>query len=436
MLSQSELVNLVKSDRVHRRVYTDPEIFELEQDRIFWRLWLYVAHESQLKTTGDFVRSQLGRYEVIVTRHDDDAIYVLRNSCAHRGARLCTEESGHQCSIVCPYHAWNYRCDGSLISVPHKHSYADDFDLDDSANWLVKAPRVESYRGFVFASWADEGSSLTEQLGRMTEAIDNLVDRAPAGDIELAGGSFSLEYPGNWKLHMENANDTIHPGFVHASSVASGRAIEEDSRIDGGQTRQMLAANGFTQREWDQVELVGISGGHSYMGGFYKSGIISPKTDDPVTVDYRNRLIARHGEEKTNAILGMDRFNNLLYPTISINAQYHQLRVVQPVAVDRTLIKTYCFRLQGAPDEIFQRAVRFLTTLNSPASMIFADDVEIFRRCQQGLANEGIDWLNIERGLATDVDIEPGITTSPGASELPTRVQMQAWLHTMTGTAV
>ena len=129
----------------------------------------------------------------------------------------------------------------------------------------------------------------------------------------------------------------------------------------------------------------------------------------------------------------MDRFNNLIYPNLSVNAQYHQIRMVQPLAVDRTLIQAWCFRLKGAPDEIFRRAIRFLTTLSSPASMIFSDDIEIFSRCQSGLADNAIEWLDVSRGYHSDLDTVEGAKASPGASELPTRMQFKSWLRYMTG---
>ena len=86
-LSRNEIRTLVRPDHVHRRAYADPEVFALEQERIFGRLWLYVAHESQLRNPGDFVRTQLAQHEVLVTRHQDGKIYVLHNRCPHRGAQ-------------------------------------------------------------------------------------------------------------------------------------------------------------------------------------------------------------------------------------------------------------------------------------------------------------------------------------------------------------
>src|ERR1700682_2041745 len=88
-LSGQDIRGLVRPDHVHRRAYADPSVFALEQERIFGRLWIYVAHESQLKKPGDFVRTRLAAREVLLPRHTDGKIYVLHNRCPHRGARIC-----------------------------------------------------------------------------------------------------------------------------------------------------------------------------------------------------------------------------------------------------------------------------------------------------------------------------------------------------------
>jgi phenylpropionate dioxygenase-like ring-hydroxylating dioxygenase large terminal subunit len=434
-LTVHDIRSLVRPDHVHRRAYADAAVFALEQERIFSRLWIYVAHESQLKKPGDFVRTRLASNEVLVTRHHDGQICVLHNRCPHRGARLCMVERGSSRLFSCPYHAWVFRPDGSLSSVPHRKSYPESFDLADPQNHMQRIKHVASYRGFVFANLAENPGSLTGHLGPMTDAIDNLIDRAPDGEVEIADSSFTLEYRGNWKLHMENAADIFHPSFVHSSSVTPARnAPANASIIDQDQTREMLLANGFTGNEWEGIELNGLKGGHTFMTSFYNKGVLVHEESDPVAVRYQAALVARLGPERAASVLGMKRFNNIIYPNLIINAQYQQMRVTMPVAVDRTIVRIHCFRLKGAPDEIFHRAVRFLTTLGSPASMIFSDDVEMLERCQQGLAREAGPWIDLSRGLDSDrCDAEGSI--SGAASEMPMRVQFKAWVDCMTAEA-
>jgi phenylpropionate dioxygenase-like ring-hydroxylating dioxygenase large terminal subunit len=425
---------LVRPGRVHHRAYADPKLFELEQERIFSRLWIYVAHESQLKNAGDFVRTRLAGNEVLVTRHEDGKIYLLKNRCPHRGARLCMVDSGTSRLLSCPYHAWVFRLNGSLASVPHRKSYPANFDFDNPQNHLPPCGRVEIYRGFVFGTLNEDLGPLRDYLGPMTEVIDNLVDRAPDGEVELASSSFTLEYKGNWKLHLENAADIFHPSFVHSSSVAPARrASAKASSLDHGQTRDMLLANGFGPTEWEGIQLNGLQGGHVFMSNIYSKGVMVANDSDPVAAGYKEALVAKLGAERASAVLSMDRFNNIIYPNLIINSKYQQMRVTIPISVDRTIVRVNCFRLKGAPEEMFHRAVRFLSTLGSPASMIFSDDVEMLERCQQGLANFPGLWVDFSRGLGGDQ--HSGERISAAASEMPMRSQFDAWVNYMTAGA-
>lgn len=434
--SNIDIADIARDEGMGARAYTDPAIFELEMERIFRRAWIFVGHESQVRKAGDFRRTRMGTEEVLLVRQQDGSLRVLSNACTHRGTRLCSAQAGSTVSFVCPYHAWAFGLDGSLKFVPDIHGYPAGFDIADPALRLQSAPRVESYRGFIFASFAPDGPSLTDFLGPMTEAIDNLVDRAPGGQIEIAGGSFRVRYAGNWKLHHENANDTVHPSFVHESSVTTANRSKVDPDphlIDRGQTKGMMASNGLTPKDWNAIELNGMRQGHSFMGGFYKAGLLSRQNEDEVTRSYREALEKTHGVQKAADILGMDRFNNLVWPSLNVNAQFHQIRVVHPVSVNETILEGYCFRLAGAPDEIFHRAVRFLGALVSPASMIFTDDLEIFGRVQRGLESGVLPRLDSRRGLGKDKQSQDGNRyQSTTSSELPIRSQLNAWREWMT----
>ncbi|HYY60296.1 MAG TPA: Rieske 2Fe-2S domain-containing protein, partial [Burkholderiales bacterium] len=307
---------LVRGERVHRAAYTDPHVFALEEERIFRRVWLYVAHESEVPGLGDYVLTRLGPEEVVLVRGEDGALSLLHNRCAHRGARILSAPRGNLRQLRCPYHSWTYRLDGSLVGVPLAEGYASPAELPG----LTRVPRVASYRGFVFASHAASGPGLVEFLGGLASAFDNLVDRAPAGTLTRFGGTLRLEYRGNWKMFMENAVDLVHPGHVHKSSVEAARAHPEALGADPvtEQGAQMFLANGMRATEWNQVELHAFPGGHVYMGGFYRQGVIAPERGDPVFERYKRALVTRHGAEKAAAVLAVDRFNNLVWPALSL----------------------------------------------------------------------------------------------------------------------
>ena len=417
---------------VHRGVYADPAVFAAEQDRIFRRVWLYVGHDSEVPNPGDWMLTRLGPDEVILARRGDGGLSLLHNRCSHRGARIVTAPRGHATQLTCAYHAWSFGLDGALTGVPLANGYAAA-PVGDARFAVAVVPRVQSYRGFIFASQATDGPGLVEFLGGLASALDNLVDRAPAGTVSAGGGRLHMEYRGNWKLFMENAVDLVHPGYVHASAVGAARADPAAAEAPGvtGQVVQMQLANGLRTAEWDGVGLHAYPGGHLYMGGFYRQGVIAPQREDPVFTAYRAALVARHGEARVREILAVDRFNNLIWPGLSVNSRFQSLRIVQPIAVDRTVVVSQCFRLDGAPEEMHRLALRFLTAASSPASLVAADDLEVFERCQRGFNDQAMSWIDLSRGITTDAAGEGGEVTAKGTSELPMRHQMAAWARWM-----
>ena len=429
-----EIGALVLPDKVHRRVYTDPDLFDLEMARIFGRVWVFVGHESQVPEPGDWIKSRIGTRHVLLTRDREGEIHVLRNQCAHRGMAVCAGERGNGKRLVCPYHGWAYHLDGSLAGVPRPRGYSNAIRPGDPDHGLGRAARVENYRGFVFASLADDGPTLADYLGDMASALDNMVDRAPAGRLEIAGGVHRQAFRGNWKLHMENACDLVHPSFVHQSSVDSARAFVADtgSFDEAGQAIQMFHSNGLDLDDWDRLSVYGYANGHCYMDGFYRGGMMDPEADTPVFDEYKAALVAARGEARTNEILGRDAFNNLIYPNLNFNTRFQQLRVIHPVAVDRTQLFSYSLRLVGAPDEMFRMSVRFVTTANSPASPISSDDLAIFEGIQAMLADGGVDWIDLSRRAGHEQPHGNAGSTDTGTSELSLRALLGAWRSYMT----
>jgi hypothetical protein len=150
--------------------------------------------------------------------------------------------------------------------------------------------------------------------------------------------------------------------------------------------------------------------------------------------DYEAALAAAVGEARKEAILTTDIHHVLIYPGLSVQSPLQQLRVVRPLGVDRTLTEIWHFRLKGAPEPIYRRALAYYNLVNSPSTLINADDLENFWKCQQGLASDGGDWVSFHRHFGRDIE-RPGITETAdgmGTSEAPMRNQMKAWVDFMT----
>src|SRR5262245_18544846 len=150
--SVEDLSGLVQPARVHRSIYTDPAIFELEMERIFSVAWIYRSHESQIPNPGDYFCTRLARKPVIVVRDGAHQVRAIHNQCAHRGSMVVASDKGHADEFQCCYHGWTYHLDRRLKAVPLQHGYPDDFSTKNTRTAMVAVPRVESYRGFIFAS--------------------------------------------------------------------------------------------------------------------------------------------------------------------------------------------------------------------------------------------------------------------------------------------
>jgi phenylpropionate dioxygenase-like ring-hydroxylating dioxygenase large terminal subunit len=283
----------VQPGRVHRQIYIDAAIFELELERIFGTAWIYIGHESQVKNPGDYFATRIGRKPVVLVRGSDRKMHVIHNQCAHRGSLVVANEKGNAAEFICCYHGWTYHLDGRLKRVPLQHGYPSDFDSSDPKTAMVELPRVKSYRGFVFASEAADGPSLEDFLGYMTTSLDDMVDRAPDGEIEVAGGVFRHTYEANWKLYLENLCDAAHPIFTHRSSIDAALAQPDDVHLDGSgeiAIRQMRQ-NGAPYSFWEsQVGIWTYPNGHSYLGDYHDDAKLVAALKDPV---FRDRASKR-----------------------------------------------------------------------------------------------------------------------------------------------
>ena len=205
---------LVQEDRVHRLIYTDQAIFQAEMTQVFGAVWVYLGHESQIARNNDFITTRLGLRPIILLRDSQGVIRALFNRCTHRGTTLCRKDKGSARTFTCPYHGWSYLNSGKLRAVPWPDGYACDFK--DAKYNVAQVPRVDSYRGFIFATLNPDAPSLLDYLGPITKPIDEWLDRQPGGKIAVCEAN-RLKYKGNWKLAYDNSGDGYHVVFSHRS---------------------------------------------------------------------------------------------------------------------------------------------------------------------------------------------------------------------------
>jgi nitrite reductase/ring-hydroxylating ferredoxin subunit len=423
---------LVQPHQVHCDLYLDEDLFALEMQRLWARSWLYVGHASQVPQPGDFITAQLGTQPVLMLRQADGGMAVLLNRCAHKGAMLTTEPHGNAGrTLRCPYHAWSYRLDGSLLGIPLREGYANPcFDGAPAAKGLSPYGDVATHRGFVFARGGDSGVSFNDWAGEQRTALDLLADRSPQGELRVAGGVLRTVVRCNWKIYLENVNDAVHPVSAHQSANdAAGKvwAAQPPGTAPTLAEQQLLpfgSGHEFFQRMGGRV----LPHGHSVLGTQY-----SIHTSYASLPGYAEQLRAAHGEERARQVLSFTPQNVVFYPALALKGAPQVLRVMRPLAVDRTLIEAWAFEPLGAPPALLESALTYNRSVFSPTSIVAADDLHLFESVQRGLAALANPWVSLHREARTQGDAPPRDVS--GIDEALLRNQYQAWLEAMTSQA-
>ena len=422
---------LVEPDRVHRTVYTDQQIFDRELTQIFERIWVYCGHQTQIPQPGDYCAITIGRQPMFMVRGKDGQIHVLHNRCPHRGVQLVGNQKGNVGgALVCSYHAWSFQLDGKFRSTPLPHGYDGTRVGPDNPDCSVKpAARVDSYRGFVFASLSPTGPSLLEFLGEAKVAFDDMCDRSPVGEVEVVPICHRVIQQSNWKFFMENQLDALHPSVTHQSTgVAAGR-IEKKIKEETGKAPlyyHYLSAFASKFEQWDAVQTLNFPRGHGILKAY-----MGLRPQDPDTRAHEAMLVEAYGADRTEQYLSRGIHHVLVYPYLSVQSPLQQLRCLRPISPSKTLSEIWHFRLKGAPEAIYRRSLWYYNLVNSPATMVNADDLENWTKGQWGLESEGGDWVSFHRDHGGDSEQNGVIYSNHGTSEAVMRNQFRAWVQYM-----
>lgn len=225
--------------RIPYEVYTSPEIYELEQKRIFrGPTWSFLALEAELPKSGDFKSTFVGDTPVVVTRNEDGTLSAWVNRCAHRGAMVCRLGRGNAKSHICVYHQWSYGTRGDLRGVPFRKGVKGspgmpaDFDVKEHG---LERLRVESYRGLIFGTFSDRVQSLYDYIGpQMRSGLDRIFYKP----IVYLGCTRQFA-KSNWKLYNENVRDPYHASLLHAF-FSTFNLVRTGMRFEGADTDNNL----------------------------------------------------------------------------------------------------------------------------------------------------------------------------------------------------
>ncbi|WII95440.1 benzoate 1,2-dioxygenase large subunit [Moraxella haemolytica] len=416
--------------KVHRSVFTDQTLFDLEMKYIFEGNWVYLAHESQIPEINDYYTTYIGRQPIIIARNKDGELNAMINACSHRGAQLCRYKKGNKSSYTCPFHGWTFNNSGKLLKVkdPKDAGYPESFNKDGSHD-LKKVARFESYKGFLFGSLNPDVLPLEEYLGEATKIIDMIVGQAQDG-LEVLRGSSTYTYEGNWKLTAENGADGYHVSAVHWNYAATTQQRKEKQA--GEDKIRAMSAGGW-----------GKQGGGSY--GFEHGHMLlwtqwANPEDRPNYAQY-DTYKELYGEAMAKWMIERSR-NLCLYPNVYLMDQFgSQIRVLRPISVNKTEVTIYCIAPVGEDAEARQRRIRQYEDFFNASGMATPDDLEEFRSCQVGYAGIELEWNDMCRGathwvhgpdeVADEIGLKPKLSGVKTEDEGLYLAQHEHWIEMM-----
>jgi len=402
---------LVREDRVHTSLYTDPAIFEAEIERIFNTTWVWVAHDSELPNKNDWITTFVGRQPVIVNRDKAGVVRVMLNRCRHRGATICEAKKGNAPGFVCPYHAWTYGTDGSLKGLPMPKGYKD-FDKSD---YTLVNLRVESYRGLIFATFNEDAPPLEELLGRARPWIDLFLKQGGGYPVKVMG-EHKFNFPGNWKIQLENTTDAYHFPIVHKSFLSS---------LDGDTSElfSFMDAGGYVED---------LGNGHSVMVMIPELIDLDKNLDEPIPerfAELAEELREEHSEDEVRRIVRAvtgSGFNVNLFPNLACSMAF--FRVLRPLSVDETEIRHIAIGMDGGPAAANRARLRLHEHFQGPMGFGTPDDAEAWERVQRGSqAGEDAVWIMLNRGEDKTESNAGDVTAETGM-----RAAYQMWKRMMT----
>jgi PAH dioxygenase large subunit len=412
--------------RISRRIYSDPELFELESDRILRRAWCFLGHESEIPEPGDYVARELGREPVILIRGEDGVVRAFLNSCRHRGMRVCRADRDRVRFMRCPYHGWTYNSKGELVRPFAEQLYEPSRMVKEELG-LIPVGQLDSFHGMVFATWDPDAPPLLEFLGDMAWYLETLVGRTSEG-TEVVGTAQVWQVETNWKFCVDNfTGDPYHLSTAHGSVALLGLLPEdpmaghEGHAINAGRGHQLLIKPAFDEAT-----------------GYYG---LPPEVRQQMALDpdeTRRELIK-------NSFFNVGTvFPNLSYLQIEIQGDpdtpptaFLNFRLWQPVSPTRTLIWSWLFMDRCTNEEFRKRSYETYVRTFGPSGIYEQDDAEIWEECTR--VNEGriAQRYSLHHGMGLHVPPDPAFP-GPGTAydgtfnEVTQLAYYEEWLRWLT----
>ena len=393
------------SFRVHRSVMTSSEIFTLEQERIFNRSWLYVGHASEVPRPGDFCRRMVAGRPLFMIHGRDGKVRIFINSCLHRGALVCRQDSGNAGSFVCFYHGWSYDDCGRLVGVPDPSGYVEDFGKTGRA--LIEPPLVDSYRGMYFANFGSDASSLADFLGEARELIDLTMDSAEIlGGWEIIKGTAKYNIRANWKLLLENSADNYHFHTTHKTFADYNANLRRQAGLDRPRINNIDDSRGLVFRHGHVAMLTRAEG-----RTIANPSPLWSRQAIAATIKLRGELAKRYGEARGHSMADHSRFL-IVFPNLAFHDTQSGFKLRQwwPLAPDMMEVSQWELVPRRESESLAKYRLEGSLTFQGPGGFGTPDDIEALESCQIGFRAHELAWSDVSRGMRREARSDDELT--------------------------
>jgi benzoate/toluate 1,2-dioxygenase subunit alpha len=373
--------------RVHKDIFRDPEVFEMEMKYIFERTWNFLGLESQLPHPNDYITTHIGRTPVLVTRDAKGRLAAFINACRHKGATVARFSEGNARYHVCPYHGWAYDASGKNVDIKDRKAgcYAPAFDADNHD--LLPVAQLASYKGLVFGSLHPGVPALEDWLGEMRPLIDLSMEQGPQG-MELVPGRVSFTFRGNWKLQYDNGLDSYHLTSTHTSFM------DIQARRRQGQGHQEARQYDWATREQVPHGMFSFPYGHTF------TWTEQPETHKRALHPAIDEVKKRVGDLKAAWMLRIRQ--TCFFPNMQINDGSSMiLRVIRPISVNLTEMTGYVLAPMGERADLRAWRLRQFEDFFNPGGFATPDDTVTYEDAQSGFDAHGFTWMDgYARGMS------------------------------------
>jgi phenylpropionate dioxygenase-like ring-hydroxylating dioxygenase large terminal subunit len=357
------------------RLYTDPEQYRLEQERIFkGPTWSFLCLDAEIPKPGDWIATTVGEVAVIVARGNDGNVNAFVNRCAHRGNLLCLTNKGHGKEITCIYHGWSYDLEGHLTAVAFERGVRRQGGMPPEfrkEEHHLQRLRVAELAGLVFGTFSEEVEDLETYLGPVVVGGIRRVLNRPATII----GRSTQVLPHNWKLYAENVKDTYHASILHAflTTFHINRLSQPGSiNIDDS------GGNHFSQAKLD----------YAAEDAEYKAAALRSDTGLKLADNSVVESIDEYGDSVSVQILTV--FPNMVLQQIRNTIA---VRVLRPRGVDRAELDWIHLGFADDDDAMTERRLR-QGNLVGPAGYIALED-----GCVGGFVQRALQYNDDDTGI-------------------------------------